>query len=303
MADISLFSRHISPDRLLFGEAMLGHTTFGIGGPALLMVLAQSAADISTSLQLANNAGVPAMVMGKGSNILVRDGGLEAVVVKLSNSFGGIHLEGDALTAQAGVSLAHLSQFAMENSLAGLEFACGIPGSLGGGVYMNAGAYDGQLADVIESVEVITPELKYANILGQDMGFGYRQSRIQKSGEIVVGARLRLTQGNKDDIAANIARFTQLRNEKQPLEYPSAGSVFKRPKGHFTGKLISDARLKGYTIGGAQVSDKHAGFIINIGNATAQNVEDLIEHIRERVYAESGVVLEAEIKIIGSALR
>lgn len=299
--DLSVFAKNFHSSKLSFGESMRKHTTFCVGGLATLMVEAHSTHDVVLALGLAKEADIEAMVIGKGSNLIVLDKGLDKVVIRLGDSFGGLALEGNDIVAQAGVSLEKLSSFALESGLSGLEFACGIPGTLGGGIYMNAGAYGGQLADIVSSVSMVTPALTITEANSESMGFGYRKSRVQSGGEIVSSVRLSLKQASKSDILSLMQENTRLREEKQPLEYPSAGSIFKRPTGFFAGKLISDAGLKGVRIGGAQVSEKHAGFIVNTGGATAQNIVDLIKHVQERVYATSGVALETEVKIIGLA--
>ena len=285
---------------LRFEEPMREHTTFGLGGPAEVMVLARDTEDIRLALRLAREHDIPAMVMGSGSNLLVREGGLDGVVIKLGEGFSGIREEGGLLVAQAGVYMPDLSEYALEAGLCGLEFACGIPGSLGGGLYMNAGAYGGQFSDIVESVQVLMTDLEIVEVPGADMDFGYRHSVLHENGGVALSARLRLLPGIREEISALMQENTRLREAKQPLDLPSAGSVFKRPPGHFAGKLIDEAGMRGARLGGAQVSPKHSGFIVNTGDATTQEVIDLIELVRTRVHATSGVLLETELKIIGN---
>ena len=297
MFDTSLFRKNFEPEKLLFDEPMSDHTTFRIGGPAALMLLPDCADDIVTALEVAKLAGVSTFVMGGGSNLLVSDSGLDAVVIKLSKEYSDIELDGDVITAQAGASLSRLAAFAHRHGLAGLEFAAGIPGSLGGAVYMNAGAYGEEMSDRVKCAQL----LKDGEIALCDkalLGFSYRTSCMQTRGGLILSASLSLNPGDPGEISAKMDELAKQRRDKQPLEYPSAGSTFKRPEGSFAGKLIEDAGLKGHSVGGAQVSHKHAGFIVNIGGATSRDVIDLIEHVKEQVYKRFGVELEPEIRII-----
>ncbi|MCL2852997.1 MAG: UDP-N-acetylmuramate dehydrogenase [Defluviitaleaceae bacterium] len=297
MFDTSLFRKNFESKKLLFDELMSGHTTFKIGGPAALMVLPDCQGDIVTALELAELVGVRAFVMGGGSNLLVNDDGIDAVVIKLSKGFSDIEVDGEAITAQAGVSLARLAAFAHQHGLAGLEFASGIPGSLGGAVYMNAGAYGEEMSDRVRSAKL----LEDGEVVDCDnacLGFSYRTSSVQAEGKLVLSATLSLSPGDPREISAKMDELAKRRRDKQPLECPSAGSTFKRPQGQFAGRLIEDAGLKGYVIGGAQVSPKHAGFIINTGGATSRDVLDLFEHIQEQVFKRFGVRLEPEVKIV-----
>ena len=285
-------------DQVLLDEPMSRHTTFRVGGPADAMFLPESAEQLLAALDAAKAAEVPALVIGNGSNLLVRDGGLRGLVVALGEGFSAVTLEGNVVTAQAGASLAKVSAFAQAHGLAGLEFASGIPGTLGGGCAMNAGAYGGQLSDVLVDARVLL-DGEVRTLTRDDMQMGYRTTRPLREGGIVLSARFALT---PDDVEAILARMKDLnarRRDKQPLNYPSAGSVFKRPEGHFAGALIEGAGLKGRTVGGAQVSEKHAGFIVNVGGATARDVEDLIRAVQDAVEAASGVRLETEVRILG----
>ena len=297
--DTSEFQKNFAQDKLLFGEPMSKHTTFKIGGAAKLMLLPGCNADIVAAFEIAERIGAPTFVMGGGSNLLVRDNGLDAVVIKLGKSFSNIALEGDELVAQSGVSLASLAAFAYQHALSGLEFAAGIPGTLGGAVYMNAGAYGEEMSDCVKSAQILVNGeiIEYSNA---QLGFSYRTGRIQEGLGVVLSARIQLGQGDQREIAAKMDDLAKRRREKQPLEYPSAGSTFKRPPGNFAGKLIEDAGLKGFRLGGAQVSPKHAGFIINTGGATAADVLNLMEHVQEQVYKCFGIELEPEIRVVGN---
>lgn len=290
---------YIPEERILLNEPMYKHTSFKIGGPADIMVLPGSPEEISTVVKVCNSTGCPYFVMGNGTNLLVRDGGYRGVIIKIGNNFSSCRIEGQYIYAQAGILLSALSQYAAGASLEGLEFASGIPGTLGGAVAMNAGAYQGEMKDVLEWVKVITPGGTVETLpLGQ-LEMGYRTSIIQRRSLIVVECCLKLRKGDRDKINQRINEYNHLRKSKQPLHLPSAGSTFKRPKGYYAGKLIEEAGLKGKRIGNAQVSEIHCGFIVNLGNASARDVLELIKHIQEQVKAKFGVDLEPEVKIIG----
>ena len=241
---------------------------------------------------------IPCIILGNGSNLLVGDKGIRGVVVCLKN-MDTIKVCGDEIYAEAGAILSRVSNAAVGAGLAGLEFASGIPGSVGGAVYMNAGAYDHEMNEIIKSVEYMDMQGNFYEIPGEKCEFGYRTSKFTGDEYIILGCTLKLNPDNVDDIKTRIADYTQRRVSKQPIDKPSAGSTFKRPKGNFAGTLIDQAGLKGYSIGGAQVSEKHAGFVINTGSATAEDVLNLIEHIRKIVLEKSGVMLEPEVKMIG----
>ena len=287
-----------APEQLLFDEPMAAHTTFRVGGPADLFYLPRSAAELKKALQAADSAGVPALVIGNGSNLLVRDGGVHGLVIALGEDFSTVRVEGTTLFAEAGARLSRVAQTAQAAGLAGLEFASGIPGTLGGGVAMNAGAYGGQISDVLIDAEVLLDgEVRTLDRAALEMG--YRSTLPLRKGGIVTSARFELT---PDDPAAIDARMRELnarRRDKQPLNFPSAGSTFKRPEGYFAGALIEGAGLKGASVGGAQVSPKHAGFIVNTGSATAADVLALIHHVQETVYQKDGVRLELEVRVVG----
>ncbi len=275
---------------------MSPYTTFHIGGEADVLVSPKNREELKQSLLLAKQHGLPIMMLGKGSNLLVSDNGIEGVVIHLGEGFDEIELtDENTVVCGAGASLAALCSFALSNSLCGLEFAYGIPGSVGGAVYMNAGAYGGEVKDVIASVTYLTPDGEIKTAAGEELDFSYRHSRFSGKNDVILSAEFKLSLDEKEKIRERMDDYIGRRKDKQPLNFPSAGSVFKRPEGHFAGTLIEQSGLKGYTIGGAQVSEKHAGFIINIGGATCKDVLDLIEHIKAVVFERYGVVLENEV--------
>ena len=274
------------------------YTTLRVGGPADYFAEPSSEEELSALLNAAKEAGIPVLLMGNGSNLLVRDGGFRGLVIRLSKAFSRIEPWEHGLKAQAGALLSVLACEAANASLTGLEFAQGIPGTVGGGVYMNAGAYGGELGKRIESVTVLDHD-EVKRIPGSEMGFGYRHSRAMDEKWMVLGARFRLEKGDKEQIDAAMRDFAARRKEKQPLNYPSAGSFFKRPEGHFAGALIEKAGLKGKQVGGARVSEKHAGFLINAGGATASDFLALMRLVQDTVQRESGVLLEPEVRIVG----
>ena len=284
---------------LLLAEPMTKHTSFHIGGPAELMAQPQSEAELQSLLLKAAEAAVPVTLVGNGSNLLVRDKGIRGLVIKLGSMLRDIKVSGNVLTFGSGVSLAQASKKAAELGLSGMEFAVGIPGSIGGAVYMNAGAYDGEMAKVVKSVRVMDAAGKVSELSAGELDFGYRHSALQGSGKIVTSVTVELAAGDKQAIAEKMADFSNRRITKQPLELPSAGSMFKRPPGYFAGTLIDQTGLKGYTVGGAQVSTKHAGFVVNIGGATAADVLQLISDVQAKVFAAHGVHLEPEVLVLG----
>ena len=286
-------------DNVRINEPMKNHTTFKIGGPAQYYVTPESVTQIQEVVSLCRNMNIPLHVIGNGSNILVGDDGVDGVVLALFNTFSDYEIKDNVITAQAGMSLIKLAVIALREGLTGLEFASGIPGSVGGAVYMNAGAYDGQMKDVVTSVTVLD-EAGNIRILGRDeLDMGYRTSAVAKHNMIVLQVIIELKAGDKEQIKDRMSQLSELRKQKQPLEYPSAGSTFKRPEGYFAGKLIADAGLKGYSIGGAAVSEKHAGFVVNMGGATAKDVVELTDYIKKRIMEQFGVTLELEVKRIG----
>lgn len=284
---------------LLLAEPMTKHTSFHIGGPAELMAQPQSEAELQSLLLKAAEAAVPVTLVGNGSNLLVRDKGIRGLVIKLGSMLRDIKVSGNVLTFGSGVSLAQASKKAAELGLSGMEFAVGIPGSIGGAVYMNAGAYDGEMSKVVKSVRVMNAAGEVSELSASELDFGYRHSALQGSGKIVTSVTVELPAGDKQAIAEKMADFSNRRITKQPLELPSAGSMFKRPPGYFAGTLIDQTGLKGYTVGGAQVSTKHAGFVVNIGGATAADVLQLISDVQAKVFAAHGVHLEPEVLVLG----
>ena len=284
---------------LLVAEPMTKHTSFHIGGPADLMAQPQSEAELRALLMKAAEAAVPVTLVGNGSNLLVRDKGIRGLVIKLGNMLRDIEIDGKVLTFGSGVSLAMASKKAAELGLSGMEFAVGIPGSIGGAVYMNAGAYDGEMAKVVRSVRVMDAAGHVSELTAEELDFGYRHSALQGSGKIVTSVTVELAAGDKQAIADKMADFSNRRITKQPLELPSAGSMFKRPPGYFAGTLIDQTGLKGYTVGGAQVSTKHAGFVVNMGGATAADVLQLISDVQAKVFAAHSVHLEPEVLVLG----
>lgn len=285
-------------DRVRQDQPMDRYTSFRIGGPADIMFQPETAQEIIMAQALAAEADVPVTVVGCGSNLLVSDAGIRGLVILLGKPFSQIEVQGNVIHAQAGARMSALANAALANGLAGLEFASGIPGSVGGGVYMNAGAYGGQLSDVIVEVEIIRDGM-VVRVPAEEMDFGYRHSAAMDEGSLIVGATFVLQPGDPAAIRAKMDDLNGRRRDKQPLEYPSAGSVFKRPEGYFAGALIEQAGLKGCRIGGAEVSEKHAGFIVNRGGATAQDVCDLVAHVQKTVQEQFGVWLDTEIRFLG----
>lgn len=283
-------------------EPLSAHTTFRIGGPAKYYLVPESKAEVREGLAFANEKNLPWLVIGKGSNLLVPDEGYSGVVIEIGKGMEKIEVEtGETdgrICAQAGVSLGVLAAAAAKESLTGLEFASGIPGTLGGAVTMNAGAYDGEMKDVIVSATVLDKSGEERTLSREQLQLGYRSSRIQREGSLVLEAVFELQKGDREVILEKMRELNGRRRDKQPLEYPSAGSTFKRPEGYFAGKLIQDAGLRGFRIGDAQVSEKHCGFVINRGNATAADVRRLIKEVQKRVQESSGVWLEPEVKMI-----
>ena len=279
-----------------YDESMANHTTFKIGGNAPLYIEVNKPSQLSQIVKLCKEENVEYFILGNGSNLLVSDKGIDYVVICLKGDFKNISLlDNNTLYRGAGVSLASLCREAEKNGLSGLEFAWGIPGTVGGAAYMNAGAYGGEMKDVVYSVHHIDKDGNLGTIKSSDLNFSYRHSIYKENGYIIIGITVKLKLDNKNEIRNKMDDFMDRRKSKQPLEYPSAGSVFKRPEGNYAGTLIEQCGLKGKTIGGAQVSEKHAGFIINIGGATCNDVQQLIEHIQSTVKDKTGYILEREI--------
>ncbi|MGI5920492.1 MAG: UDP-N-acetylmuramate dehydrogenase [Syntrophomonadaceae bacterium] len=286
-------------DRIIFNEPMHKHTTFKIGGPVDIMVMPQSADELRQILKICADKNIPFLVFGLGSNILVRDKGYKGLVIKLGNSLKQIKVSGNEIYCEAGVRLSQLARKAASSNLSGLEFAEGIPGSLGGAIVMNAGAYDGEMKNIVSYVKAMGPHGEIKDFDSTELEFSYRHSVFQTNGYIVLSAVLKLNYAKAEDIYNKMRQFARQRREKQPLEYPSAGSIFRRPPGFYVGPMIEQMGLKGFRIGGAEVSSKHAGFIINTGNATADDVLQLIKYIQDKAVQQYGVELQPEIVIIG----
>ena len=279
-------------------EPLKNHTSFKIGGPAEEFAEAKSTDDVISLIEYAKEKGIPYMIMGNGSNLLVSDEGVKGLVIKIAKGFDNVEIIGEKVIAEAGILLSKLSNMVADRELSGMEEVSGIPGTLGGGIYMNAGAYGGELKDIVDRVTYLSGgEIKVAE--KGELDFGYRHSRFSGTDDIILSAELSLKKGDIAEIREKMADFKERRCSKQPLAMPSAGSTFKRPEGYFAGKLIEDAELKGFSIGGAQVSEKHSGFVVNTGDATAQDVLSLIKHIQDTVYAKFGVKLETEVKLVG----
>lgn len=289
----------LGKEQILREEPMRLHTTFRIGGPAQFFVIPRTQEEAAAAVCLCRSEGAPYYIIGNGSNLLVSDKGYRGVVIQLFKEFSDINIEGTRIRAQAGASLAKIAAEALRAGLAGFEFAAGIPGTLGGACIMNAGAYGGEMKDVLLAVTVLTKDGEIREIPREELDMGYRTSRASREGWIVLGATIELARGDEKEIRAKMEDLKQRRTDKQPLEYPSAGSTFKRPEGYFAGKLIQDAGLKGLRVGDAMVSEKHSGFVVNCGNATAADVDGLIRLVQEKVREDSGITLEPEVRRLG----
>lgn len=290
----------IDEEYIIENVPMAEHSSFKAGGNADMMVMPQSIDELKDVLQILADAGYPYMILGNGSNILVKDGGYRGIMVKMGSAFDNVSINGTEVVCGAGTLLSVAAKTAAAAGLTGLEFASGIPGSIGGAVFMNAGAYDGEMKFVLEKARIISKDGKEDGYMTADeLDMGYRHTILHESGDIVVEAVFKLEEGDIDEIKAKIADLTAKRNSKQPVNFPSAGSFFKRPTGYFAGKLVQDAGLKGLTVGGAQVSELHSGFVINIGGATATDILQLMEIVQQTVMDKFGVMLEPEVRIIG----
>lgn len=284
---------------ILFDEPMKKHTSFKTGGNADVFISVRNTDEIKNVLRICKEGDVPFRVIGNGTNLLVSDSGLRGAVIYVGRGMAQVRCEGEKIYAEAGASLGRVSAVALANSLTGFERLGGIPGSVGGAVCMNAGAYESQICDVLCETSYVTYGGHTGVLDANEYNGGYRRSAYTDSDKIVTDAVFCLKRGNAAEIRAEVDEYTRRRNEKQPLSYPSAGSTFKRPEGAFAGALIERSGLKGYSIGSAQVSEKHAGFVINTGNATSNDIYRLIEHIKAVVYANSGIMLECEVKLMG----
>ena len=277
------FCQVLGKEQVLFEEPMKSHTTFRIGGPAEVFIMPKSIKQVQMAVKICQEEQIPYFILGNGSNLLVSD----------------IQVEGTEIQAAAGALLSSIAVAARRESLTGFEFAGGIPGTLGGAVVMNAGAYGGEIKDVLKEVTVMDGDGKIFTLPASELEMGYRTSIIKTAGYLVLSARITLSRGKEEDIKARTRELSEMRTQKQPLDYPSAGSTFKRPEGYFAGKLIMDSGLRGYSVGGAMVSEKHCGFVINKGNATAEDVVSLMKHVTEVVQEKYGVTLEPEVKFLG----
>lgn len=293
------FCRILGEERVLTEEPMSLHTTFRIGGPADYFLMPETTEEIEEILKVCREEKLPWFVLGNGSNLLVSDEGYRGVIIQMFRNMGEIRTEGNKIYAQAGALLSGIAAAARDASLTGFEFAGGIPGTLGGAVVMNAGAYGGEMKDVLVEATVLTGDGEIRTIPVSELEMGYRTSVIKTAGYLVLSAVLSLKEGDKEAIREEMRRLSGQRTAKQPLEYPSAGSTFKRPEGYFAGKLIMDAGLRGYQVGGAQVSEKHCGFVINTGNATARDVCRLMQDVQDKVREKFGVTLVPEVKFLG----
>jgi len=285
--------------KVLKDEPMSKHTSFKIGGPADLFVEVSNQVQLSNMLKLLTEKNIEYFILGNGSNILVSDKGIRGCVLKLTGDFNNIKVSNDIIEVGASVLLSRVANYAMKHSLSGLEFASGIPASMGGAIYMNAGAYGGQMSDIVIECSHVTPTGKLVTLKNKDIKFGYRHSIYTDEKNIITSIKLKLITKDTNLIKQTMTDLSKRRREKQPINLPSAGSVFKRPEGHFAGTLIEQCKLKGIAAGGAMVSEKHAGFIVNYDHASCQNVMDLVKHIQNTVYTQTGVKLESEIKLIG----
>lgn len=283
---------------IIENELMNRHTTFKVGGPCSVFI-SPKIEEIPSVLKLCKEYEMPYLILGRGSNILVADKGYDGLVMEMGEENRQITISGTTIMAGAGATLTAVAMAAYESGLAGFEFASGIPGSIGGGLFMNAGAYGGEMKDVVVSATTIDEEGNFVTINADDMNLSYRRSRFMEDNLIITSVTINLTEGNKDEIKALMDDYNGRRKEKQPLGFPSAGSFFKRPEGNFAGKLIEDAGLKGLRVGGAEVSSKHCGFIINVDNATSDDIIKLMNKVQDEVEAQFGIMLEPEVKFIG----
>lgn len=293
------FSELLGKERVLFEEPMNRHTTFRIGGPAEVFLMPESYEQIREALRLCREEKLPFFVLGNGSNLLVSDEGYRGVIIQMDRNMGDVRLEGTEIHACAGALLSSIAAVARKASLTGFEFAGGIPGTLGGAVMMNAGAYGGEMKNVLKEVTVMTVDGEIRTLPVEELEMGYRTSIVKTAGYLVLEAVISLQKGEEEEIQAKTRELAERRAEKQPLDYPSAGSTFKRPEGYFAGKLIMDCGLRGFRVGGAQVSEKHCGFVINTGGATARDVRMLMDHVIRTVKERFGVTLEPEVRFLG----
>ena len=295
----NMFCMTLGSDNVRLHEPMKKHTTFRIGGPADYYLCPHSTEELQKILQICRENKLEFFILGNGSNLLVSDKGYRGVVIQLWKNFSDIETEDNTITVKAGALLSKVAAEALEESLTGMEFASGIPGTMGGAVMMNAGAYGGEMKDIIREVTVLTREGELLTLSKEEMNFGYRTSLVKEKGYVVISAELQLRKGDREEIRKVMDELKERRVTKQPLDMPSAGSTFKRPEGYFAGKLIMDAGLRGFSVGGAQISEKHCGFVVNKGDATAADVLGLIGEVQKRVQEKFGVALEPEVKFLG----
>ena len=289
----------LDKEGIYLNEPMKNHISFKVGGPADFLLKPKTEDEIKRLIEFLKNENIPYIVIGNGSNLLVKDGGIRGVVIKIADNFNKFEIEDTKVVAQSGALLSFMGKAILNKSLTGFEFAAGIPGTLGGAIAMNAGAYGGEMKDIVKSVRLMDSKGNIIELSNKEMEFEYRRSLISKSDYIVLSAIMELKEGNFDEIKGYMKELTKSRVTKQPLNLPSAGSTFKRPKGHFAAKLIEDSGLKGLTLGGARVSEKHSGFVVNIGDAKAKDIIELINVVKSTVYSKFGVMLEEEVKILG----
>ena len=295
----NMFCMTLGSDNVRLHEPMKKHTTFRIGGPADYYLCPHSTEELQKILQICRENKLEFFILGNGSNLLVSDKGYRGAVIQLWKNFSDIETEDNIITVKAGTLLSKVAAEALEESLTGMEFASGIPGTMGGAVMMNAGAYGGEMKDIIREVTVLTREGELLTLSKEEMNFGYRTSVVKEKGYVVISAVLQLRKGDREEIRRVMDELKERRVTKQPLDMPSAGSTFKRPEGYFAGKLIMDAGLRGFSVGGAQISEKHCGFVVNKGDATAADVLGLIGEVQKRVQEKFGVALEPEVKFLG----
>lgn len=289
----------VGEENLKLDEPMKKHISFRVGGPADILVKPTTEQQLSDIIKLIKKENVPYLIIGNGSNLLIKDGGIRGVVIEISNNFNHFEIEGNKVKIQSGALLSVVGKAVLKEELKGFEFAAGIPGTLGGALAMNAGAYGGEMKDIVKSVKLMDTDGNIFEFTNEEMEFGYRRSILSKTDYIVLSAEVELEKGNHEEIKATMMDFTQRRVTKQPLSLPSAGSTFKRPEGHFAGKLIEDSGLRGLTLRGAQVSEKHCGFVVNLGNAKAKDLLELMYVVKSTVNAKFGIMLEEEVKILG----
>ena len=299
MTKIKKIEEIVQNSEVLYNEPLRKYSFTKTGGNAEVLVKLTNEQDLQNVIKYSNENNIELTILGNGSNVLISDNGIAGIVAITSDMNKIELLDGDVISCYAGLTLKELTDFCIENSLTNLEFSCGIPGSVGGAIFMNAGAYGGEMKEVVQKVEVFTKNGEKKIYTNEQMEFSYRHSVIQETKEIISKVYFQMKKGNKEEIIAKVEELNKMRSDKQPLEYPPCGSVFKRPEGYFAGKLIQDARLQGLTMGGAQVSKKHAGFMVNIDSATCEDYKNLIKEVQKKVLEDSGVELECEVKILG----